>query len=159
MVSLLDSLYYKLKKDEIEKASNILKMMKIDTILQKLSKLCWKYNIQCEIIFKSNKILYLKLIGNKEIVLFKYHIVEMVHKKNLDFFMNELDERNARKGFYIATGWFENNNKSSIISMFNRNDVILEDGFTYIRNNLGLKGKAESDFEINKLNFYKYLPK
>jgi hypothetical protein len=159
MLALLGSLYRQLKKEEIEKASTILKRMKIDTILQNLSKLCWKYNIQYEIIFKTNDTLSLKLSGNTEIVVFKYHKVEVVYREEVDFFLNELDENNANKGFYITTGEFATKNKSSIKSMPYKKDVILEDGFTFIKNNLGIKGRAEKDFKINKLNFFKYLPK
>lgn len=159
MFLLLDSLYHELKKEEIEKASTILKMMKIDTILENLSKLCWKYNIQCEIIFKTSKILSLKLSGNKETVMFKYHKTNMVYRKDVDSFMDEMDENYVSRGFYITTGGFAKKNKSSIKSKFYKNDVILEDSFTFIKNNLGLKGKAEKDFKINKLNFFKYLPK
>lgn len=158
MLALLDSLYYQLKKKEIEKASTILKRMKIDTILQNLSKLCWKYNIQCEIIFKTNDILSLKLSGNTEIILFKYHKAEVVYRKDVDFFMNELDRYNANKGFYITTGEFEFKNKSSIKSLFCKNDVILQDCFAFIKNNLGLKGKVEKNFKTIRLSLFKYLP-
>jgi hypothetical protein len=159
MQTILDSLYFQLKKDEIEKASTILKMIEIDTIFQNLSKLCWKYNIQWEIIFKTSDTLNLKLRGNTQIVMFKYHRVDMVCLEEIDFFMNQLDENNANKGFYITTGEFARKNKRPNKIIFNKKDLILEDSFIFIKNNLGLKGKADNDFIIKKLNFLKYLPK
>jgi len=159
MINLLDSLYYQLKKDEIEKASTILKRIDIDTIFQNLSKLCWKYNIQWEVVIKTNYILKLKLRGNYQIILFKYHKIEMVSLEEIESFMNELDEINANKGFYITTGEFIRRNNGSNKLSLNKKDLILEDNFNFIKNNLGLKGRANEDFKIKKFNFYKYLPK
>ncbi|MFL0268541.1 hypothetical protein [Candidatus Clostridium radicumherbarum] len=159
MANILDSLYYQLKKDEIEKASTILKMIDIETIFQNLSKLCWNYNIQWETIIKTNYLLKLKLSGHNQVVMLKYHKTDMVTLEQIDLFLNELDKTKANKGFYITTGKFERKNKKNLRFSLNKKDLILEDSLIFIKNNLGLIGKAKDDFMIKKLNFYKYLPK
>lgn len=159
MVNILDSLYYQLKKDEIKKASTILKKIDIETIFENLSKLCWKYNIQWETIIKTNYLLKLKLTCHNQIVMLKYHKTDMVTLEQIDSFLNELDKTKANKGFYITTGEFERKNKNNHRISLKKKDLILEDSFIFIKNNLGLIGRAKDDFTIKKLNFYKYLPK
>ena len=158
MFTLLDSIYYKLRREEIEKASTRFRRIKTDTILQNLTKLCWKYNIQYETIIKTSDLLTIKLTGIKETVVFKYHRCVMVSKEEVDFFLNELDENRANKGVYITTGEFESNSAKLLKSVFSKRDIIMEDNFTFIRGNLGLRGKAIKNFKIDKLNLYKYLP-
>lgn len=159
MVNILDSLYYQLKKDEIEKASTILKMIDIETIFQNLSKLCWNYNIQWETIIKTNYLLKLKLSGHNQVVMFGYHKTDLVTLEQIDLFLNEIDKAKASNGFYITTGKFERKNKRNNKFSLKKKDLILEDSFIFIKNNLGLIGRAKDDFMIKKINFYKYLPK
>lgn len=158
MLTLLDSIYFKLRKEEIEKACTKFKRIKIDTILQSLTKHCWEYNIQYRIIIKTSSLLTIKLSGNRETVVFKYHKADMVRKKETDFFMSELDEHSASKGFYVTTGRFEKKEKNISRKKFLKKDVILEDGFTFIKGQLGVKGTALSSFQVDKFNFFKYLP-
>ncbi|MFL0246487.1 hypothetical protein [Candidatus Clostridium stratigraminis] len=158
MVNILDSLYYQLKKDEIEKASTILKMIDIETIFQNLSKLCWNYNIQWETIIKTNYLLKLKLSGDNQVVMFKYHKTDMVTLGQIDLFLNELDKTKSNKGFYITTGKFERINRKNLKVNLKKKDLILEDNFIFIKNNPGLIGRAKDDSMIKKINFYKYLP-
>jgi hypothetical protein len=158
MVNILDSLYYLLKKDEIEKASTILKRIDIETIFQNLSKLCWNYNIQWEIIIKTNYLLSIKLMGLNQVIMLKYHKTDFVTLEQIDLFLNEIDKTKANKGFYITTGKFQRKNKKNHTINLKDKDLILEDGFIFIKNNLGLIGRAKDHFTIKKLNFYKYLP-
>lgn len=159
MLTLLDSIYYKLRREEIERAYTRLKRIKVDTILQNLTKQCWKYNIQYELIIKTKEILIIKLIGFKETVVLKYHKTNVVSKDEIDFFMAELDENNADKGVYITTGEFESREKLTFRTLFTKRDLILEDYYTFIKSNLGIRGKTIKDFNIYKLNFYKYFPR
>lgn len=159
MLTLLDSIYYMLRREEIERASTRLKRIKTDTILQYLAKLCWKYNIQYEVIVKTSDVLTMKLSGTKETVVFKYHKSCRVSKEEVDCFMNELDENRAYRGVYITTGEFEVNNKNFFKSLFLKKDILLEDNFSFIKANLGLMGKTIRNFRLKNLNFYKYLPK
>jgi hypothetical protein len=158
MLTLLNNVYYKMRKEEIEKASTRFKRIKIDTILQILTKICWKYNIQYEVIIKTSDILTIKLIGNLETVVFKYHKTDMVLKAEVDFFMNELDENKAHKGVYLTTGKFEKLEGVSCRDLAVKKDCMLEDSFAFIRRHIGIRGKAARKFRIDKLNFFKYLP-
>jgi hypothetical protein len=158
MRTLLNKVYYKLRKEEIEKASTRFKRIKIDTILEMLTKICWKYNIQYKVIIKASDMLTIKLIGNRETVVFKYHKTDMVLKDDVDFFMNELDENKAHKGVYLTTGRFEQLKGLRCRDLVTKKDCMLEDGFVFIKRHIGLRGKAVRKFKIDKLNFFKYLP-
>jgi hypothetical protein len=158
MLTLLNKVYYKLRKEEIEKASTRFKMIKIDTILQILTKICWKYNIQYQVMIKTSDKLTIKLIGNQETVVFKYHKADMVLRADIDFFMNELDENKAHKGVYLTTGKFEKLKGLRGRNLVIKKDCILEDSFTFIKRHIGIRGKAVRKFKIDKLNFFKYLP-
>jgi hypothetical protein len=158
MLTLLNKVYYQLRKEEIQKASTRFKMIKIDTILQILTKICWKYNIQYQLMIKTSDMLTIKLIGNKETVIFKYHKTDKVLRDDVDFFMNELDENKARKGVYLTTGRFEKLKGLRCRNLVVKKDCILEDNFTFIKRHIGIRGKAVRKFKIDKLNFFKYLP-
>lgn len=158
MRTLLNKVYYKLRKEEIERASTRFKRIKIDTILLILTKICWKYNIQYEIMIKTSDMLTIKLIGNQETVMLKYHKTDMVLKDDVDFFMNELDENKAHKGVYLTTGRFEQPKGFRCRDLVIKKDCMLEDSFVFIKRHIGIRGKAASNFKIDKLNFFKYLP-
>jgi hypothetical protein len=158
MLTLLNKVYYKLRKEEVEKASTRFKMIKIDTILQSLTKICWKYNIQYQVMIKTSDMLIIKLIGNQETVLFKYHKTDMVLRADVDFFMNQLDEYKTYKGVYLTTGKFEKLKGLRGRNLVIKRDCILEDSFAFVKRHIGIKGKAVRKFKIDKLNFFKYLP-
>lgn len=158
MRTLLNTIYCKLRKEEIEKARTKFKMIKIDTILQSLTRLCWKYNIQYEVIIKTSDMLIIKMIGMQETVVFKYHKTDMVLKEDIDLFMNEIDENSACKGIYITTGKFQKIEGIQSKDITAARDCILEDGTAFIRRHIGIKGEARRSFKIDMLNFFKYLP-
>lgn len=159
MCTLLDSVYYKLRKEEIEKASTRFKRIKTDTILQNLSKLCWKFNIQYEIIIKTRDILVIRLTSERETVVLKYHNCSMVSKKEIDIFMSEIDKREAHRGIYITTGNFETKERQSFKNLFLKKDIMLEDCLSFIKGQLGLRGKTMQSFKTSRLNLLKYLPR
>lgn len=158
MATPLDFIYYGLRKKEIEKAFIKIKRVKIDTILQTLTKLCWKHNIQYEVFIKTSDLLIIKLIGHKEMILFKYHKATIVARNDIDAFMNLVDENKASKGIYITTGEFSAKRKINHKSLFSKRDIIFEDGSQFIRRQLGLKGMASDAFKGSKLKFFKYIP-
>lgn len=158
MFTLLDGIYYRLRKEEIEKANIIFKKIKIDTILKNLTKNCWEYNIQYETIIKTSSVLIIKLVGMKETVVFKYRKTDMVTKTDMELFMSELDENRAKKGVYITTGRFEERKNMSIKDWILKKDIIFQDNFTFIKKQLGLKGKAIKNFNEENLKFFKFLP-
>lgn len=158
MITLLNHLYYKLKKDEIERAYTILKLTKIDTMLQSLCKVCWKNNIEYKIIIKTSSSVSILLRGYCETVLFKYHKADMVSKEEIDFFMNLVDDNKAEKGVYITTGNFDFQRQLSFRSFIAyKKDIMLQDGVTFIKNQVGFKGNSEN-LKADKIDFFKYLP-
>lgn len=158
MFTLLDSIYYRFKKEEIEKARAKLKMVKIDTILENLTKICWKSNIEYKIIIKTSHMLTIKFVGMKQTVLFKYHKTDMVLKEEMDFFMSELDENKAHKGVYITTGEFEKKMNMSRRRLFPKKDIIFQDGYSLIKEHLSTIWGDLDFINRNMFKFFKYLP-
>jgi hypothetical protein len=158
MRTLLNKIYYELRKEEIERASTRLKRIKIETILQCLTKLCWKNKLQYEVILKTSDLLIIKMIGNRETVLLMYHKADIVLRSEIDSFMNQLDENRAQRGGYITTGKFQNTGRVHRKRLSFKKDCVLEDSTAFIKRHIGIKGKAASRLRINTLNFFKYLP-
>jgi hypothetical protein len=155
---LFNHIYCSVRRKELEKAIAQVKKINVDTILQRLTKLCWKNNIQYKVLIKTREVLIMELIGSHQLVLFKYHKSELVSREEVDFFMGSIDENKAEKGVYITTGVFEGKNKIICERKSCRRDVILEDCFSFAKAHIGIRGKAVRDFRPNKLNLFKYLP-
>ena len=158
MISLLDRLYYRLRKDEIIKAKNILSKIKIDSVFECLTKCCWKYGIQYEILFKNKEMFIIKLMGRSEIVIIKFHRSEMVLLEDYVAFLSIIGNYHIKRSIYITTGEFEekitrNEKGNPLLSKENR----IEDGCRFIRRQLGLKGTASEIFNYKIFNFYNYL--
>ncbi|MCM8711865.1 hypothetical protein M2651_12745 [Clostridium sp. SYSU_GA19001] len=158
MAQLLDFLYYKLREKEIERARIQLKIIKIDTILKYLTKICWKSNIDYKIIIKTSDMLIIRFTGIKETVLFKYHKAEMVLKEEMNFFVSKLDENKAHKGVYITTGKFEQTISYSRQNLFIKRNIMFKDGYSIIKEHMCILGENSDIIEVNKFNFIKYLP-
>ncbi len=158
MRALLNHIYCSLRREELEKAIEQFRKIKIDEILQRLTKLCWKNNIHYEVLFKTKDILIIELTGNQQVVFFKYHKTDRVSKEDLDFFMGSMEQSRANKGVYITTGIFEGKSVAYSSSREVRKDIFLEDSFSFAKGNLGIRGKALKEFKTDRLNFYKYLP-
>lgn len=157
MLFLLKDLYYRLKKEEINKAHIILERIKIDTILQNISKVCWKNNIGYKVIIKTGNSLTLELFGYSETVVLRYHKIDMVSKEELDFFLGLVDRSNADRGVYITIGSFQLERRFSLKSWKLKKDVLLIDGITFVKGQIGF-GKAAESLRENKINLFKYLP-
>lgn len=147
-----------MRKDEIDRAVFKLKKIEIEDVLQGLTKICWKYNIQYHIIIKTHNTLIIKLRGTKETVVFKYHITNLVLRNEIEHFLNDLDVNKAQRGVYITTGEFEFRERFSIKKLLSKRDIILEDNFDFIKSQLGMSKKAYYSFNADKLKFHKYLP-
>jgi hypothetical protein len=158
MRKVLNYIYCSIRREELEKAIEQFKSIRIDEILQRLSKLCWKNNIQYEVLIKTKDILIIKLIGNQQIVLFKYHKADKVSRDDIDFFMGSMEEGRASKGVYITTGVFEGKHILSHKKEEGRRDVILEDCLSFAMGHLGIRGNALIDFKTDRLNLFKYMP-
>lgn len=157
MWGVLYRLYYKLRKKEIEKAKVRLKKMKIDTILQCLTKECWKYGIQFELIIKTNEYFTISLLGRKKRFLLKYHNSDMVFFEDFNKFVFDVEMSGPSKALYITTGVFEPKIiKQHSGMLFNRR-IKIYDNLMFIKSQLGLTDTVEL-FSKKQLKFFNYLP-
>ena len=158
MRGVLYRLYYKIRRSEIEKAKIRLKKMKVDTILQCLTKDCWKNNIQYELIIKTNEMFIIKLFGRRTNSLFKYHNTEMVYIDDFKRFVYDFELSDASKAIYITTGVFEPKIIKLRHSMFFNKKVKIYDNYAFIKNQLGFNGTVQEIFNKKKLKFFDYFP-
>lgn len=159
MFQVLDGIYFKLRKEETERAKNSLRRMKVDTILQCLTNNCWKYNIQFEIKIKTKEWFIIKLIGIREKTLLKYHKKDMVNIYDVDKFVSDLDEYEVNKGVYITTGEFNVKVKDSYKRPPFERDLVLEDSLHFIKNQLNMNSKAGDLLITKNITFFKYFPR
>jgi hypothetical protein len=134
------------------------KKINIDSILESLTRICWKNNIQYRILFKTKNTLIMELAGNKQIVLFKYQRADVVSRQEVDFFMSCMDESRANKGVYITTGIFEKRSSMSYRKTTAKKDIILEDSYIFTKSHIGIAGDGEKNLKLDRLNLVKYLP-
>lgn len=151
-------MYYKLRKDEIAKAKYMLKRMKTEVILDIITKCCWRYSIQYEILIKNLEILEIKLKGSNETVLLKFHKSGMVFHEDYEKFLLAMDVHGVRRGIYITSGVFEGRILKQHKNVFSKKKVIIQDNFHFIKGQLGLKESAHNVFKLKKIDFFKYLP-
>lgn len=157
MQRVFDSVYLKLRKEEIEKARFRLKNIKMDSVLQNITKSCWKFNLPYEIYLKTKDCVVIKLLGLSESVLIKYHNRDLVSISDINAFINEIDGTGADRGIYITTGRFKIRKK--YVSLLEKEkNIILEDGTSFIIEQLGIQGRVEEALKENRLKFYKYFP-
>ncbi|GIM30523.1 hypothetical protein CPJCM30710_31890 [Clostridium polyendosporum] len=155
---LLDVLYYKFHKCMIDKAILKLKKIQIDMVFEILTKQCWKYGIQYEIIIKDKLELEIKLIGKREVVFLKFHKTLVVFKEDYNKFSNLAETLGADKAFYITTGVFQAEvYKLNQWKLFEPR-VVLEDNFHFIKKQLWMKRMYNENLKYKKLQFYRYLP-
>jgi hypothetical protein len=148
-----------IRKDEIKKGKMMLRKVNIDTVFNTLTKDCWKNRIQYETILKNDSFLIIKLIGRRQKIIFKFHKADMVFIEDYEKFLGFIGNHNASKGIYICTGVFEGKVEKDLVVNFPLiNNVKIEDGFHFIKRQLGLGGKAIEVFKSNKLSFLVYLP-
>lgn len=158
MISIYDKVYFKLREKEVNKAKVIIKRLDIEEVNKRISKICWSNSIEYETILKNSEVLLLLLKGNKDKVLLKFEKKDMVFLDEFDSYLNFFYKYSANKGVYITTGVFEERikKKCSIIPIYKK--IKLVDKYNFIKNQLGINGKAAEEFEGRKLNLYKYLP-
>jgi hypothetical protein len=142
------------RRKEAIKAKNMLKKIKIDTIYEILTKYCWKYGMQYDILYKSVELMIIKLCGRREVVLISFSKADIVHMKEFEQFIMKINMYKGNKGIYITTGIFE----ESIEKSYKQFDMELVDGFHFIKSQIGIASNAEEVFKYNKFKFYRYLP-
>lgn len=149
---VLLKLYLKLRKYEVEKAKAKLKIMNVDIILQCLTKNCWRYGVQYDVIIKTQDYFIIKLFGTRKNVLIKYHKTDIVFLEDYNRFLYEINLNESQKGIYITTGIF-----NFKMSKFLNNRMILEDNIHFIKYQLGFSGTTQEVFYRKKIKFFKYI--
>ena len=149
---VLLKLYLKFRKHEVEKAKTKLKTMNIDIILQCLTKNCWRYGIQYDVIIKTQDYFIIKLFGRKKNLLIKYQKTDVIFLEDYNRFLYEVNLNESQKGIYIITGIYDFK-----ISKFFNNQIIIEDNIHFIKYQLGFYGTTQEVFYKKKIKFFKYM--
>jgi hypothetical protein len=144
---LLDKSYFNWKKTKLYKAKIKLKKISISEISDNITRNCWKYNIQYQIILKSSDTLLIKLIGKEKKLLLKYHKKDVVMFTDYERFLNCLENYELERGIYITTGFFKKQTYNNINNIFHKR-VKKIDADKFIRKQIN----------ISKLSFLEYLP-
>lgn len=154
----IDTIYYKLNKNKVEKAILKFKKISIDKVYEIVTRNCWEYGIQYEVIFKDKNQLEIKLIGRKEIYLIKFEKALAVDIIDYDKFINLVNIVEASKGYYITTGVFQQDveNKNNRLLLLKK--IKLINGYNFIKRQIWLNDKSLNHISYNKLHFFKYLP-
>lgn len=158
MLTVLDHVYLKLRREEIMQAENILKRIKTDNVLQSINKNCWEYGIIDEVKMKNKEILLIKISDKKKTVLLKYHKKDAVSWEEFEKFMLSVQIYEAGKGVYITTGLFDSKIKEYCSQSAAGKNVQIVDKFRLIQNHIGLVGKASQRISKDKLCVMKYIP-
>jgi hypothetical protein len=159
LFGLLKFIYTEVRKNEIEKASIMIKKLKTDHVFNSITKSCWKYDIQYETVIKNGEILELKLRGRKEAVLIRFHKVDKVFLEDYQRFTTNMEVHGVKRGIYITTGDFEDcimKHYKKGIPFFR--PIKLVNSFDLIKSRLGLHGSAGDVLRCKKIKFFRYLP-
>lgn len=144
-------LYLKIRKNEVEKSKAKLKRMNIDIIFQCLTKDCWGYGIQYDVVIKTEDYFIIKIFGSKKDVLIKYHRTDMVFLEDYNRFLYEMKLNNSQKGIYITTGVFDFK-----MSRLFYHKIITEDNIHFIKYQLGFSATTQEVFYKKRIKFFKY---
>ena len=159
MNSIVDKIYYRIRRKELRSLKRAFKIIKVDSFYEALTKGCWKFGTQYNIIVKSNDVLEIKLSRGKKQIVIKFHKTLMVFMDDYERFLATLSRQNVKRGVYITTGVFEHKViRSNRREIPTEKKVKLEDMFSFGRVQLGLWGKSQDMLRTRKLNLFKYLP-
>lgn len=158
MVNIYNKIYFKFREKEVCKAKIIMKKLDLDNIDKGISKICWNSGIEYEAIVKKPETLLLLLRGKKDILLLKFVKKDMIFLEEFESYLDDLYKYDVTKGVYITTGVFEQRirDKCSFIPMYKK--IKLVDKYNFIKDQLGVNGKALEVFKENRFKLYKYLP-
>ncbi|GFP77527.1 hypothetical protein bsdtw1_03684 [Clostridium fungisolvens] len=127
-------------------------------VFKNLTKNCWIYGIQYEVIIKDRLTLEIKLIGKREKVLLKFNKTLVVFKEDYNSFIDLVELMEVDKAYFITTGVFQaeiyklNNWKLSYPKVF------LEDSKAFLKRQIWSKKKYNEHLKYDKLDFNRYLP-
>lgn len=154
MNKLIDSIYLRLRSEELIKAKKKLKKIDITFVFNTISRVCWKNNIKYELLYKNKDILSMRLKGNFESIIIWFHHTNLVNMEDYNRLLFEVEENRSHKGVYITSGNF----MDYIYKINNDNKIVLEDNRSFLIKQLGFNFNTDDIFKKRYLNFYRYLP-
>lgn len=157
-MSFLNNLFYKINKNAIDRAIIKLKKIPIDVVMENITKNCWKYGIQLEVIIKNKNELVVKLSGRKQVFLLKFQKAVMVFTEEYNEFVNTANILNVNKAIYITTGVFQQEiYKLNHLMIFSAK-VLLQDNYKFIKKQIWINKKFNYNLKYKNIEFYRYLP-
>jgi hypothetical protein len=133
--------------------------LKIVKFHESLTKGCWEFGVQEKIFIKNNNMLEIKLSRGEKEVFIRFHKVFKVFLEDYEKFIYTLRKIDVYRGIYITTGEFDRdiiNSYSRLADTYNK--IILEDGISFGRKQIGWRGKARDIFVYRKFKLDRYLP-
>lgn len=155
---VIDHLFYTVKKKQVDKSKIILRKISIDKIYEILTKNCWEYGIQLEIIMKSSELIEVRLQGRRESTLFKFHKTNMIFLEDYYRFKNLMEDVEVTEGVYITTGVFEQGIFNITNYHFGSRKIILQDNFQFIKKQIWMNPRHKNCLVLNCIDFSRYLP-
>ncbi|WP_052447376.1 hypothetical protein [Clostridium polynesiense] len=159
-MQLYSRLVYKLRKEHLDKAFIKFKKITIDTVQDLITKNCWEYGLQYEIMIKTPLTLEIAVIGRNKTHYLRFHKAPMIFKEDYIRFESLINNSSYDRGYYITNGVFEgclekmNHNGN----FFRRGRIKLVDKGDFLVGQHWIKQSSFEAFKFKKLNFYKYLP-
>ncbi|GFZ32478.1 hypothetical protein CSC2_30040 [Clostridium zeae] len=127
-------------------------------VFKNLTKNCWIYGIQYEIIIKDRLTLEIKLIGKREKVLLKFNKTLVVFKEDYNRFIDLVDLMEVDKAYFITTGVFQAEIYKLNSWKLSYPKVFLEDSKAFLKRQIWSKKKYNEHLKYDKLDFNRYLP-
>lgn len=159
MLSLMDDIYCRIRSEEAEKLRRLIRRLKVAKFYESLSKGCWEFGVQERVIIKNDELLEIKLSRRDKEVLIRFHKTLKVLLDDYVKFINTLRENNLHRGVYITTGEFDRDiiDRYYVLTGYGYR-VILEDGMSFGRKQIGWKGKARDILVYKKFKLARYIP-
>lgn len=124
-----------------------LKKVSISEISDNITKSCWNYNIQYEMILKDSHTLLIDLIGREKEILLKYHKKDIITENDYERFMSYLESYEIERGIYITTGFFQKPIYNNLHNYLHRRIKKID-----------IEKFIKKQPNIDKLSFLQYLP-
>jgi hypothetical protein len=87
---LFDFFYFKIRREEIQKAKYRLRRLKINTLLDLLIRNCREKNIIYNVLEQTKTEMLVELTGSKEKILLKYDMAYMIFDEEYDDFIDKM---------------------------------------------------------------------
>lgn len=127
-------------------------------VFKNLTKNCWIYGIQYEVIIKDRLTLEIKLIGKREKILLKFNKTLVVFKEDYNSFIDLVDLMEVDKAYFITTGVFQAEIYKLNSWKLSYPKVFLEDSKAFLKRQIWSKKKYNEHLKYDKLDFNRYLP-